>query len=132
MLLSLVIMMGILVGCSQNEVNPNSDEMDQQQEQADETEEEVQFTISEANGETVIEQKDITIDDGAILMDVLKQHFEVEETDGFITSIEGHSIDEQEGIYWMYDVNGEMASVGATELELTDGDHIHFDLQSTD
>lgn len=68
------------------------------------------------------------VEPGTILMDVMKEEFEIEETDGFISSINGHAQDEKEGKYWLYNVNGEMAQVGANDYELQDGDLVEFNL----
>ena len=48
-------------------------------------------------------------------MKVLKANYKIEEKNGMITSIDGHSQDEAKGLYWMYKINGEMAPKGAAE-----------------
>ena len=63
------------------------------------------------------------------LLDVLKENFAVEESDGFITSIEGIEQDVDEKIGWIYFINDEMAMVGAAEYELEANDEVNFDLQ---
>ncbi|WP_077621690.1 DUF4430 domain-containing protein [Sediminibacillus massiliensis] len=119
-----------LVGCGQ-EQGQEQEQSEPQTENASETENEesVSVTISE-DGEDVIAEEDIPIEEGDILLDVMKENFEVEESDGFITSIEGVSQDEEAGKYWMYYVNGEMAEVGANEKELSPDDEVTFDLQA--
>lgn len=72
--------------------------------------------------------KTIEIESGAILLDVLKENYEIVEENGFITSINGHEQDEDAGKYWLFDVNGEMGLVGAEEQELNAGDLVEFNL----
>ena len=76
-------------------------------------------------GEQVLE-----VEEGAILLDVMKEHYELEEADGFISAINGHEQDEEAGKYWLFDLNGEMAEVGAAELELSDGDLVEWKLEA--
>ncbi len=65
---------------------------------------------------------------GDDLLTILKQNFEVEEDDGFITSLEGHSQDEKNQTYWMFTVDGKSATTGAKEIELNDGQSVIFNL----
>ena len=57
---------------------------------------------------------------------VLKANYKIEEKNGMITSIDGHSQDEAKGLYWMYKINGEMAPKGAAETTVKKGDKIEF------
>lgn len=63
---------------------------------------------------------------GETVMDVLKASHEVEETDGFITAIDGVTQDESKGLYWLFEVNGEMAPKAANQIELTANDTVRF------
>ena len=54
-------------------------------------------------------------------MKVLKANYKIEEKNGMITSIDGHSQDEAKGLYWMYKINGEMAPKGAAETTVKKG-----------
>jgi len=133
----LIVVVLILVGCSDDAGNNNQVESTNNQietednnAQSEENEEEhVSITISEDDGEEVHAEEEVDVEEGAILMDVLKENFDIEEDDGFITAIDGIENDEEEGKYWMYDVNDEMAQVGADEFELSPGDDVVFDLQ---
>lgn len=91
---------------------------------------EVEFVISKNNGEEVIDTKTIEIEEGAFVLDVLKENFDVEEEGGFVTAIDGIKQDVDAQIGWMYFVNDEMAMVGAAEYELKADDKVNFDLQS--
>ncbi|QTM99695.1 DUF4430 domain-containing protein [Sediminibacillus dalangtanensis] len=129
-LLSLLFAAGIVTGCAEQDSSNNETAETTEQSGESESQEAVMVTISEDEGENVITEKEVEIEEGAILLDVMKENFEVEEADGFITSIEGVSQNEEEGKYWMYTVNGEMAEVGANEYELSPEDEVTFDLHA--
>ena len=65
---------------------------------------------------------------GDDLLSILKRNFEVEEDNGFITSLEGHSQDEKNQLYWMFTVDGKSATTGAKEIKLNDGQSVIFNL----
>src|SRR5690625_1986540 len=75
-------------GSQDNQTNNNSEEINN--ETTEEVKEQtVSITISMDEGEETISEKEVPIEDGAILMDIMKENFDVEESDGFITAIEG-------------------------------------------
>lgn len=123
---TMVIAVGLLFGCANNNEALNSEE--------DATEDGVEVpisvTISEDEGEEVISEEDMDVEEGDILMDVMEEHYDIEEEDGFINSIEGVAPEEEEEKAWMYSVNDEMAEVGAAEYEVEADDDIVFDLQN--
>lgn len=91
----------------------------------------IEVTINVAvDGET-IEDGSITsnVEEDAALFDVMEASFDVEDEDGFITAINGYEQDEDANKYWLFDLNGEMAPVGAQDLELSDGDVVDFNLE---
>ena len=71
----------------------------------------------------------VSFEPGAVLFDVMDEHFEIVHQDGFITCIDGMTQDEAANKYWLYDINGEMALKGAKELALQAGDEILFKLE---
>ena len=71
----------------------------------------------------------VSFEPGAVVFDVMDEHFKIVHQDGFITSIDGMTQDEAANKYWLYDINGEMALKGAKELALQDGDEILFKLE---
>ena len=71
----------------------------------------------------------VSFEPGAVVFDVMDEHFEIIHQDGFITSIDGMTQDEAANKYWLYDINGEMALKGAKELALQAGDEILFKLE---
>lgn len=77
------------------------------------------------NGEQVVE-----VEEGALLLDVMKENFEIEETDTFINAINGVEQDANANKWWFFDVNGEMAQAGAAETELKAGDLIEWKLEA--
>ena len=77
------------------------------------------------NGEQVVE-----VEEGALLLDVMKENFEIEETDTFINAINGVEQDATANKWWLFDVNGEMAQKGAAETELKAGDLIEWKLET--
>jgi len=84
-----------------------------------------------AEGEEVATQE-VMFEEGDVLLNVMDENFEMEySSEGFVNSIEGHEQNEDEGLYWLFDVNGEMAPVGAGEYELNEGDQIEWNLEAT-
>lgn len=137
-LASILMVIGLLIGCNSDDKNsggtssPNSspDKSSETTNADEENEEIVLITISKDKGEEIISEKDVSIKNGDLLLDVMRENFKLEEGEGgFITSIDGIEQDVDAGIGWMYSVNGEIAAVGAAEFELSPGDKVNFDLQ---
>ncbi|HFH9838031.1 TPA: DUF4430 domain-containing protein [Streptococcus suis] len=84
------------------------------------------ITVHFSEEETI--EKTVTVKKGASVMDALEESFTVEETEGFITSIDGVSQDEATSTYWSYEVNGEFASKGAENQLVSENDEIVFSL----
>ncbi|MFD1039494.1 DUF4430 domain-containing protein [Virgibacillus byunsanensis] len=118
-LTALLLVFGLLMGCASDDTSSS-----------EENEGSVDITISKDNGEEIVTEKEVPIEDGAILMDVMQENFDIEEDEGFITSIEGEAPEEGEQKAWMFFVNDEMGAVGANELELQVDDRVTFDLQA--
>lgn len=119
----------LVVGCSNESTTP-AEEEETVVETTESQEEVIKVTISKDEGEEVLSEKEIEIEENAILMDIMKENYDIEEDDGFITSIDGVAPEEGEEKAWMYFVNDEMAMVGAAEYELEAGDNVVFDLQA--
>ena len=71
----------------------------------------------------------VSFEPGAVVFDVMDEHFEIVHQDGLITSIDGMTQAEAANKYWLYDINGEMALKGAKEIKLQAGDEILFKLE---
>ncbi|MFG6114479.1 DUF4430 domain-containing protein [Halobacillus sp. MO56] len=124
LVLAALMSVAVLVGC-QAESGSESTEAQQQEQQQEVP---VKVTISEKNGENIVTEKELKVEAGKTLMDVLKENFEdVEEKDGFVTKIEGIEAKEGEQKAWFFTINGENASVGANEYEVEADDTFQFD-----
>jgi len=126
---SVIILMAVIAtGCA-NDSTPQTEKGQSHENQAEVQEQAITVTISKDEGAEVLSEKEIEIEEGDILMDVMKENFEIEEEEGFINSIDGVSPEEGEQKAWMYFVNDEVAMVGAEEYELEAEDRVVFDLQ---
>ena len=74
--------------------------------------------------------QEVTFEQGDSVMDVLEEYHHVEEEGGLVVAIDGVSQDPATNTYWLYNVNGEMASKGAEDQLLSDGDVIEFYLET--
>jgi hypothetical protein len=123
----------LFVGCGADDnneegaVSTNDTEQNEDNEAAEDT---VLITISIDEGSEYVDEKEIPVEEGDILMDVMKQNFYVEEEGGFITSIERVSAEDDEDKGWIFFINGETAMIGAEEYELSPGEEITFDFQA--
>lgn len=77
---------------------------------------------------TEIANQEVTVPTGTSVLKALEGHFSVKAEDGFVTEIKGHAQEPDAGRYWMYQVNGEDAMVGARDYLLNAGDVVVFDL----
>lgn len=125
----------LLTGCGSGEnqetaPNANSDQTESSQ-SSEQSEDTVRITLTKDQGEEYIHEKEIPVEEGDLLLDVLEENFYVEtdDTGKFITSIERVSSDDDEERAWIYTVNGESPNLGAAEYELQAGDEIIFDFQ---
>src|SRR5690625_130773 len=112
MLLFSIILTSLLIvtGCAEN--NPESTQPDST-ESSEVNETKIEIVISKDEGAEELSSKEIVIEEDDILMDVLKDNFDVEEDNGFITAIDGVEQDVDAQIGWIYFVNDETAMVGA-------------------
>lgn len=63
------------------------------------------------------------------LFDVMQKYFVITHDNGYITAIQGKEATTQAHTAWMYDINGEMALVGAKDYIVKDGDLFSWDLR---
>lgn len=120
-LLSIALLLTVVltfVGCKSNS---NTDSTS--------SEYKLQATIELIEDGESFKKETLSFNEGEKLLDVIKRNLEVEEKDGFITSIDGHTQDEDSNKYWLYTVNGEMAEVGANQFELHEKDEVVFTLE---
>src|SRR5690625_7418944 len=87
-LFTLFTVLVLVVGCGNNSNEPTQNS--ETNEEVNDAEEEVVFvTISKDEGEEVLSEKEIEIEENDILMEVMQENFEIEEEEGFITTIDG-------------------------------------------
>nr|WP_255688253.1 DUF4430 domain-containing protein [Pontibacillus sp. HN14] len=122
--------LGGLAACGQSTEGGSNGDADNQSTQ-EEQEQQVEVKITKNNGEEVISEKEVEIEDGMTVMEVMEANFNLEAgNDGFITAIEGVSPEDGEKKAWFYTVNGEEAMVGAKDYKLEAGDSVTFDFHS--
>lgn len=76
------------------------------------------------------EKKEVTFTKGQTILEVMQKEFQIKESNGIITSIDGINQDEAKKTYWMYKVNDEMAPKLAGETPLKKGDTVEFYLET--
>ncbi|WP_067725398.1 DUF4430 domain-containing protein [Oceanobacillus damuensis] len=130
----IILSAGLLIGCtSEDDTNQNTSVSTNETSDTEQVaEDSVRITVSINEGEEFVTEEEIEIEEGDILMDVMEENFYIEtEFDGtYITSIERVAASDEDGTAWMFFVNDEMPTVGASEYELSPGDKVVFDLQS--
>ncbi|MCA9766717.1 MAG: DUF4430 domain-containing protein [Carnobacterium sp.] len=73
-------------------------------------------------------EKSLKVEEGTTLLDAMNAEYEVEETDGFITAINGIEQDKSKNKWWLYSINGEDGAVGASDYEIKENDQIKWSL----
>ncbi len=111
-------------------ISEESEQSDASAEDAEEVTAKIAIII-DGEEQTDLSQE-VTVPEGTTLMEAMEEHFDIVHSDGMITSIESHEQDGDAGRYWLYDVNGEMASVGAGDYELAEGDLVEWKLEDSD
>ncbi|MGR9049881.1 DUF4430 domain-containing protein [Halobacillus faecis] len=124
-LTAMILAVAVLAGCGTQEEKETSATQEEQVQEVT-----VQVQVSKNNGEEMMAEDEITVEEGTTLMEVMEDNYEVEQSEGFINSIEGIAGNQEEKMAWMYTINGDEAMVGANEYEVEDGDEIVFDYQS--
>lgn len=132
---ALLALAGLLSGCSSANDNGKqvSSEENQAEKNADEIDEDaIRITVSVDDGTEYIDEKEVSVEKGDKLLDVMKENFyiETDPDEKNITSIDGVSSEEDEEKSWVFFINDEIASGDAKEIELTPGDKITWDLQA--
>lgn len=115
----LPLLLLVLVGCSQTTLSPKTT--------SSSSTEAVKTTakLIVKKDEKVLE-KNVTFKKGESVLDLLKTTYTIEDKDGFITSIDGLKQDESANKYWMFKINDEVASKGAKDITVKNGDKIEF------
>lgn len=130
-----MLSVGLLVGCSTEVAEaPVIDKTENVAPILENEPEEVNVSIKiSVEGETIEElSHDYQVAYGIRLMELMKDHYRLVEEDGFIRCIEGNGQNEEEGLFWVYTVNGEMVGVSAVDYELQEGDVVDWQLVKFD
>lgn len=90
----------------------------------------IKVILSENNGQNpIVYYFKLSKDTNYTLLELMERKFVIEQQNGFITSIQGRAASTEARTAWMYDINGEMAMVGAADYRIKDGDVYHWDLR---
>lgn len=138
--LLLLSLSGALLAACGNKATDAPEEVDEPDTEEVETSEnagneeatdEVTFSVDiVVEGEAVADlSEEITAPEGMYLLESMKDAYDLEEDGGFISEIEGYEQDADEGIYWLYYVNGESAEVGAADYAPEEADQIEWRLE---
>lgn len=73
---------------------------------------------------------EVNFEDETTMFALMEAHLDALEEDGLVYSIDGVEQDEDAGMYWVYDLNGEMGLDSAVEYEMQDGDLVEWRLES--
>ncbi len=127
-LLALVLTLTACSDTNQTTVNESSELVPSEVEVAKTEQYSTSIVIQEEGKVLSNISKEIKVEEGQNLLEIMKENYEVTAKDGFISVIEGYEQDEKEGKYWLYTINGEQATVGAADYELEDKDVIVWNL----
>ncbi len=90
----------------------------------------IKVILSENNGENpIVYYFKLASDTNYTLLQLMQRKFLVEHENGFISSIQGKAASNTAQTAWMYNINGEMAMVGAAQYKIKNGDEYHWDLR---
>lgn len=126
-----LLMAGILMtGCGISETQDRTNSSEEQVESitAKDKSKEVSANVKVLVAGEEVEDVELAVDNGVMLLDAMKENMIIEETDGFINSINGVEQSEKDNKFWIYTANDEEATVGANEYELLDGDQVVWEL----
>lgn len=114
----LVILGLVLVDVLSNDTGDTSD-----------ADKEVTIVITTAEEELANETVGASSDE--TLMDIMENHFDLDvNEEGFVEALEGVAEDPDEGLYWVFEVNDEMVTVGAAEFVPEDQDTVTWELMA--
>ena len=87
----------------------------------------VTILLKDVDGE-VVHGETIEVEEDVLVSIATEEAFEVESSGGFISVISGIEQSPDENIWWVFEINDEMVSVGAEEAVLKDGDTLVWKL----
>ncbi|MGX7023281.1 DUF4430 domain-containing protein [Vagococcus hydrophili] len=129
-IVGLVVLLVALTGCGSKQADTTKDSNQQASSSAvassEKTEKAVKVVLQEDGKE--FSTKEIEIKEDAILGDVMADNFKIGEENNMISSIDDKKQDAKAQKYWIYQVNGKEAEVGANEYKLKAGDEVIWNL----
>ena len=87
----------------------------------------VTILLKDVDGE-IMHGETIEVEEDVLVSIATAEAFEVESSGGFISAILGIEQSPDENIWWVFEINDEMVSVGAEEAVLKDGDTLVWKL----
>ena len=117
----------LVIGCGNSTTGAKNDNSS--------TDKNIDVTIILKEKHKEFERKEIKVKNKTDLQTAMNDNFKLELDNGLIISIAGKEQDNAKentkDCYWIYDVTGTPAMVGANETKLKDGDKIVWDLSAS-
>ncbi|CAO1610770.1 conserved protein of unknown function [Brochothrix thermosphacta] len=117
----------LVIGCGNSATGAKNDNSS--------TDKNIDVTIILKEKHKEFERKEIKVKNKTDLQTAMNDNFKLELDNGLIISIAGKEQDNAKentkDCYWIYDVTGTPAMVGANETKLKDGDKIVWDLSAS-
>lgn len=92
----------------------------------------IKVTYTLKQGKKTVATKKTTLKKNAKVITGLKKNWKVEESKGFITSIDGRKENQKKNIYWTYTVNGKKVNKLANEQTVKNNDKVQFTLDKVE
>ncbi len=92
------------------------------------TQDTIQVKITLEEDHKNVDEKTIKVTKNEKLQKVMKENYTIKLSKGYISEIDGRKQDEKQGKYWLYEINGKQADVGANQYKLKKGDKIVWTL----
>ncbi len=129
-IVGLVVLLVALTGCGSKQADTTKDSSKEiassEVVSSEKTEKAVKVVLQEDGKE--FSTKDIEIKEDALLGDIMADNFKIGEENNMIASIDGKKQDNKAQKYWIYQVNGKEAEIGANEYKLKAGDEVVWNL----
>ena len=120
----------IVTACGSSSQEADSKPISSTESSVVETTVSVSFSFEEDEKELADLAKETDVQEGQSVLEALKDNYEVVEDGGLVSSNEGHEQVEKESKYWLYTVNDEQPTVGASDYILEEGDEVKWSLNA--
>ncbi|WP_027107985.1 DUF4430 domain-containing protein [Lacticigenium naphthae] len=101
-------------------------EVDKQTESVDSGDLSISISVEIDEEEIDDLHKEVDVEEGDILLDVMQSAYDIDIEDGFLTKIEEYEQNPDTNQWWLYEVNNEQVMIGANEYEVEDQDEIRW------